>query len=130
MGKYNNGPSVYLVCSQPLYMKRKKEIEIVAKALDGQRYPLPLFEYMWVCDGERGRDPEGDDDLCLVSFEALGLNFTIFTIEIFTYVLTDISGYISPIFKKLVAIYKPFKFASGLRKPHISNSMHSKVIQL
>ena len=50
---------------------------IVAKALDGQRYPLPLCEYMWVCDGERGSGPEGADDLCLVSFEALGLNLSI-----------------------------------------------------
>ena len=45
---------------------------IVAKALDGQRYPLPLCEYMWVYDGERGSGPEGADDLCLVNFEALG----------------------------------------------------------
>ena len=50
---------------------------IVAKALDGQRYPLPLCEYMWVCDGERGSGPEGADDLCLVNFEALGLNLSI-----------------------------------------------------
>ena len=50
---------------------------IVTKALDGQRYPLPLCEYMWVCDGERGSGPEGADDLCLVSFEALGLNLSI-----------------------------------------------------
>jgi len=40
------------------------QIKIVAKALDGQRYPLPLCEYMWVCDGERGSGPEGADDLC------------------------------------------------------------------
>ena len=45
---------------------------IVAKALDGQRYPLPLCEYMWMCDGERGSGPEGADDLCLVSFWDLG----------------------------------------------------------
>ena len=32
---------------------------IVAKALDGQRYPLPLCEYMRVCDGERGSAPKG-----------------------------------------------------------------------
>ena len=42
---------------------------IVAKAIDGQRYPLPLCEYMWMCDGERGSGPEGADDLCLVCFE-------------------------------------------------------------
>ena len=51
--------------------------EIVAKALDGQRYPLPLCEFMWMCDGERGSGPEGADDLCLVGFEALGLNLSI-----------------------------------------------------
>ena len=32
--------------------------------LDGQRHPLPLCEYMWVCDGERGSGPEGANDLC------------------------------------------------------------------
>ena len=41
---------------------------IAAKALDGQRYPLPLCEYMLMCDGERGSGPEGADDLCSVSF--------------------------------------------------------------
>ena len=54
-------------------------MSIVAQALDGQRYPMPLCEYMWVCDGDRGSDPEGADDLCLVSFEALGLNLSINT---------------------------------------------------
>ena len=54
---------------------------------------------------------------------------TIFTIEIFTHVLTNISCYISPILKKLVAILKPFKFASDPRKPHLTNSMRSKVTQ-
>ena len=53
------------------------EVIIVAKALDSQRYPLPLCEFMWVCDGERGSGPEGADDLCLVCFEALGLNLSI-----------------------------------------------------
>ena len=47
----------------------KKKKKIVAKALDGQRYLLPLCEYMWMCDSERGSGPEGADDLCLVSFE-------------------------------------------------------------
>ena len=55
----------------------KVATKIVAKALDGQRYPLPLCEYMWVCDGERGSGPEGTDDLCLVSFEAPGLNLSL-----------------------------------------------------
>ena len=51
-------------------------ILLVAEALDGQRYPLPQCEYV-VCEGERGSGPEGADDLCLVSFEALGLNLSI-----------------------------------------------------
>ena len=55
----------------------RADVRIIAKALDGQRYPLPLCEYMWVCDGERGSGPEGADDLCLVGFEALGLNLSI-----------------------------------------------------
>ena len=52
---------------------------LVAKALDGQRYPLPLCECMWVCDGERGSGPKAADDLCFVHFEALGLNLNINT---------------------------------------------------
>ena len=51
------------------YAEMKCQDLIVAKALDGQRYPLPLCEYMWVCDGVKGSGPEGADDLCLVSFE-------------------------------------------------------------
>ena len=38
---------------------------VVAKALDGQRYPLTCVN-VWVCDGERGSGPEGGDDLCLL----------------------------------------------------------------
>ena len=60
--------------------------------------------------------------------QVIGIPITILEIEIFTHVLTNISGYISPIFKKLVTKLKPFKFASDLRKPHLSNSMRSKVI--
>ena len=45
-------------------------VMIVAKALDGQRYPMPQCEYMRMCDGDRGSGPEGADDLCLVSLEA------------------------------------------------------------
>ena len=56
---------------------RTRTRRIVAKASDGQRYPLPLCKYMWVCDGERGSGPKGADDLCSVSFEALGLNLSI-----------------------------------------------------
>ena len=36
--------------------------KIVAKALDGQRYPLPLCEYTWVCEGERGSGHKGAND--------------------------------------------------------------------
>ena len=50
---------------------------IVAKALDGQRYSLPLHEYLWMCDGERGSGPEGADDLGSVIFEDLGLKVSI-----------------------------------------------------
>ena len=59
--------------------RKKPYVVIVAKALDGQRYPLPLCEYMRVCDGKRGSGPEGAHDLCLVSFEALGLTLSINT---------------------------------------------------
>ena len=51
--------------------------QIVAKAFDGQRYPLPLCENVLMCDGERGSGPEGADDLCSVSFVDLGLNLSI-----------------------------------------------------
>ena len=54
----------------------------------------------------------------------------IFTIKIFTHVLTNISNNRLLILKKSVTELKPFKFASDLRKPHLSNSMRSKVIQL
>ena len=33
--------------------------------------------YVCMCDGERGSGPEGAVDLCLVSFEALGLNLNL-----------------------------------------------------
>ena len=69
------GPSVGPLVRWSVVIESKSGI--VAKALDGQRYPLPLCEYMWVCDGERGSGPEGANDLCLVSFEALGLNLSI-----------------------------------------------------
>ena len=49
---------------------------IVAKALDGQRYPLLLCEYM-LCDSERGSGPEGTNDLCSGIFEDLGLKVSI-----------------------------------------------------
>ena len=45
---------------------RLEAIKIVAKALDGQRYPMPLYEYLWVGGGERGSasGPKEADDLC------------------------------------------------------------------
>ena len=55
---------------------------------------------------------------------------TIFTNKIFPHVLAYISAYIWPIHKKLVTKLKLFKLASDLRKPHLSNSLRSKVIQL
>ena len=70
-----------LICSYLIIWARVVRLKttkiIVAKALDGQRYPLPLCEYMLVCDGEGGSGPKGADDLCLVSFEALGLNLSL-----------------------------------------------------
>ena len=56
--------------------KKKNRINIVAKALDGQRCPLPLCEYM-LCHCERGSGSKGADDLCLVIFEDLGLKVSI-----------------------------------------------------
>ena len=56
--------------------KNVREIEIVAKALDGQRYPLPLHVCVCECEGERGSGPKGADDLCLVSLEALSRDFS------------------------------------------------------
>ena len=53
-----------------------------------------------------------------LSYKALK-QCTILEIEIFTHVLTYISGYISLIFKRPVTKLKPFKFASNL-KNHIS----------
>ena len=50
---------------------------IVAKALDSQRYLLPLCKCMFMCDGERGSGPEAADDLCSVSFEDLGSKVSI-----------------------------------------------------
>ena len=37
---------------------------IVAKVLDGQRYPLPPCEFMWMFGGKRGSGPKGTNDLC------------------------------------------------------------------
>ena len=39
---------------------------IVAKASDGQRYPMPLSKFGLKCDGERGSGPEGADDVSIL----------------------------------------------------------------
>ena len=63
--------------------------------------------------------------------QPIGINAnTIFAKKIFTHVLTNISAYIGLIFKKSVTKLKPFKFGSHPRKPHLSNSMCSKVNRL
>ena len=55
--------------------------KIVANALDGQRYPLPLCECIRVRGGRRGSGFEGADDLCCfylsleAKIEALKLGF-------------------------------------------------------
>ena len=58
-----------------------KEGEIVAKALNGQRYPLPPCEFMWMCGkrmcGKRGSGPKGADDLCLASLELQGWDLSL-----------------------------------------------------
>ena len=43
--------------------EEEEEEEIVAKALHGQRYPMPLSKCMWDRDYERGSGPGGADDL-------------------------------------------------------------------
>ena len=58
-------------------LEQKENKKIVAKALDGQWYPLSLCEHMLMCDGEKDSGPKGTDDLCLVDFEALGMNLSI-----------------------------------------------------
>ena len=56
--------------------KKLKSAEkvMVAKASDGQRYPLPLCEYLWMCDGERGSDPEGADDVYIYCLALSGVS--------------------------------------------------------
>ena len=59
--------------------KRKYEEEIVAKASDGQRYPMPLSKCWFELEGERGSGPEGVADVhidrivCPVNCNALFL---------------------------------------------------------
>ena len=47
---------------------------IVAKASDGQRYPLPLSECLVVCDGERGSGPKGADDVYIYCLALSGVS--------------------------------------------------------
>ena len=44
----------------PFHQKTKK---IVAKASDGQRYPMPLSKCWFEFEGERGSGPEGVADV-------------------------------------------------------------------
>ena len=50
-----------------MLMLKNAIIVIVAKALDGQRYPLPLCEYMLVCDRDKGSGLNGANNLCCSS---------------------------------------------------------------
>ena len=50
---------------------------IVTKALDGQRYPLTLHDYLWMCEEVRGSGPKGANNLCLESFERRGHNISL-----------------------------------------------------
>ena len=47
-------------------MGRETGRRIVAKASDGQRYPMPLSKFGLKCDGERGSGPEGADDVSIL----------------------------------------------------------------
>ena len=76
--------------------QRKKEREIVAKALDGQRYPLPPSECIRICEGERGSGPKGADNLCFVSLKVLYWNLSFnagcyLSLEAFLSLMTDLS---------------------------------------
>ena len=67
------------MCRLPSWLYDANTIEglIVAKALDGQRYPLPPCEFMWMFGGKRGSGPEGADDLCLASLELQGWDLSL-----------------------------------------------------
>ena len=45
------------------YRPLRGHYPVVAKASDGQQYPLPLSMCLVVCDGERGNVSEGADDV-------------------------------------------------------------------
>ena len=53
------------------------KLSILAKTLGGQRYPLPPYEFMWMCGGKRGSGPEGADDLCLASLKFHGWDLSL-----------------------------------------------------
>ena len=56
--------NIVMFCFQDKLNKNKETVfEIVAKASDGQRYPLPLSLCLVVCDSERGSGPEGANDV-------------------------------------------------------------------
>ena len=58
-------------------LKKLKNAEKVKSHKTVRWSALPLCEDKWVCDGEKGSGPKGVKDLNLVSFEGLGLNFSI-----------------------------------------------------
>ena len=47
------------------------------KSVRWSTVPVPLCEYVLMCDGERGSGPKEADDLCLVIFDDLGLKVSI-----------------------------------------------------
>ena len=57
--------------------KEKKKERNSRKSVKWSAVPVAPMqcECMWMCDSERGSGPEGANDLCLVGFGALGLNW-------------------------------------------------------
>ena len=52
--------------------EEEEEIEIVAKASDGQRYPMPLSKCWFEFEGERGSGPEGVADVHIDGIDCPG----------------------------------------------------------
>ena len=52
------------VCTIKNLIHPSRNKRILAKVLDGQRYPMPLGKFMWGREVERGKDPEGTNDIC------------------------------------------------------------------